>query len=62
MKTVIASIVKYGLTLLGGLLVTSGIIDNEVANQFVDSTTQVITGCLMVLTAYIPSLFKKKKQ
>ena len=55
MKTWISTIVKYGVAVVGSFLAAKGIVDSEVITQFVDSTTAIITGIILVLISQFTS-------
>lgn len=55
MKTWITKIVKYCVAIIGSFLAAKGIVDSDVIAQFVDSTTAIITGLILVLISQFTS-------
>ena len=57
----ISSIVRHGLTFVGGLLVAKGFIDEETANSFVAVNSELVLGLVTYLVGQLLSFYDKKK-
>lgn len=59
----IGSVIRHGLTAVGGILVAQGILDSpEPVAQLVDPMTQIIVGVVVYFLGQTWSIFEKKKK